>query len=172
MVEIEQRVIISFAGGSQVQVPEKLLVSHAGQKYLKLLGSHHGICRLVSGPNLETYKKASNPSLAGSPALKQLKSQVQDAIRNEEEKQSGVFAGLDGDGNNENQKKRAKVAPPPSVDIDVDGQKVTCLTPSGKISELCVLLDKDMLGAVFNAIHKDINECFAAEKRSYKKNDA
>jgi hypothetical protein len=69
-------------------------------------------------------------------------------------------------------KKRAKVAPPPSVDIDVDGQKVTCLTPSGKISELCVLLDKDMLGAVFNAIHKDINECFAAEKRSYKKNDA
>jgi hypothetical protein len=108
MVEIEQRVIISFAGGSQVQVPEKLLVSHAGQKYLKLLGSHHGICRLVSGPNLETYKKASNPSLAGSPALKQLKSQVQDAIRNEEEKQSGVFAGLDGDGNNENQKKEPK----------------------------------------------------------------
>ena len=174
MVEIEQRVIISYAGGCQVQVPEKLLVSHAGQKYLKLLGSHHGICRLVSGPNLETYKKASNPSLAGSPALKQLKSQVQDAIRNEAQKQSGVFAGLedDGDGNHENPNNRAKVAPPPSVDIDVDGQKVTCLTPSGKISELCVLLDKDMLGAVFSAIHKDINECFAAEKRSYKKKDA
>lgn len=85
MVEIEQRVIISCAGGSQVQVLEKLLVSHAGQKYLKLLGSHHGICRLVSGQTLETYKKASNPSLAGSPALKQLKSQVQDSIRNNEE---------------------------------------------------------------------------------------
>ena len=110
MVEIEQRVIISCAGGSQVQVLEKLLVSHAGQKYLKLLGSHHGICRRESGQTLETYKKASNPSLAGSPALKQLKSQVHDSIRNNEEKQGGVFAGLedDGDGNNENQKKEPK----------------------------------------------------------------
>ena len=46
----------------------------------------------------------------------------------------------------------------------MDGQKVTCLTPSGKISELCVLLDKDTLGAVFSATHKEIDECFAAEK--------
>ena len=101
-----------------------------------------------------------------------LKSLVHDAVAQSQEKSAGVFAGEANENPNERPKKKAKVAAPDTVDIDVDGSKVTCLTPSGKgMIELCVLLDKDMLAVVFDLLHKDIEECFTADKRSYKKKE-
>ena len=80
MVDIQERIAVSFNGSPSVPIPPQLLAVHGGQKFLNMQGSHPNICRLVCGNRTDLLKGCKNPSLAQSPQLVALREKVVQAV--------------------------------------------------------------------------------------------
>ena len=67
MVEITERVLLSYKDAKEVAIPRNLLhVADGGERYLKIQGSHMAVCKLAAGGHLDVYKQCKNPSLSSS----------------------------------------------------------------------------------------------------------
>ena len=67
-------------------VPSDLVLEHEEKKYLKLIGSHHWLCKLVCP---EAHKKQKNLSLANTSAMKEVCQAVVDGFLSKEQEDDG-----------------------------------------------------------------------------------
>ena len=67
-------------------VPSDLVLEHEEKKYLKLVGSHHWLCKLVCP---EAHKKQKNLSLANTSAMKEVCQAVVDGFLSKEQEDDG-----------------------------------------------------------------------------------
>ena len=55
MVEITERVLLSYKDAKEVAIPRNLLhVADGGERYLKIQGSHMAVCKLAAGGHFDT----------------------------------------------------------------------------------------------------------------------
>lgn len=185
---IQERVALIRDGYPAQTLPSNLVVTtDTGKKFVKILASSPTIVKLCcchSEDLLERYAKCKNPSLSSSEKLKGLKELLEKEVTKKmEERQSKDDDSAEkiwGEKKGVNSSKMAKSRPKlpqdsaETLDISVNGTTITCLTPSSwKSSELCVLLDGDMLDAVFMHLSEDCEDVLTSvTKRGYKRKKA
>ena len=82
MVEITERVLLSYKDAKEVAIPRNLLhVADGGERYLKIQGSHMAVCKLAAGGHLDVYKQCKNPSLSSSANYGLLKEKLANAVQ-------------------------------------------------------------------------------------------
>ena len=99
MVDISEKVVLSYKGVNKAVVPDNLVsVGPDGRKFLKIQGSHPLVCRLVAADNLEALKTCKNPSLCQGDAFDSLRKKQEEALhkalseaKEEEEKEKDLF---------------------------------------------------------------------------------
>jgi len=176
MVEITERVLLSYKDAKEVAIPRNLLhVADGGERYLKIQGSHMAVCKLAAGGHLEVYKQCKNPSLSSSANYGLLKEKLANAAqescnKEQEEGEKDIFEGST-TGTNQKKRKATLEACSDTVEIAVKTCQVKVLRPmSYKQQDLWVLLDPQMLEAVFCFLGEDVETCFKNDsKRSYSK---
>lgn len=179
MVEIQDRVALSYAGGQLWQIPPALVLVEEGQKYLKLQGSHHVLVKLLCGKDLDKVAGVKNPSFANSEKLQVLKDKVGEAAGKLLKREQPVVEGEEVFAAEPEKKKgkyMAKQLPKPSpVQVEIPLEEVEvkptvtllAFSTSTKV-DLHVLMQEDNLKHVFDFVSKDLEECFTGSKRSYK----
>lgn len=174
MVDISERVVLSYKAVSKSVVPDNLVsVASDGRKFLKMQGSHPLVCRLVAAANLEALKNCKNPSLYQGDAFLSLRKKQEEAVqkamsevKEEEDKNQDLFKA------EKHAKKKAKLTSvPETLTLDLDGTDIEILRPTTwKDKDVAVLLDSNMLAAAFDFLSSDVDTCFKdGQKRSYKK---
>ena len=99
MVEITERVLLSYKDATEVAVPRNLLhVADGGERYLKIQGSHHMLCKLAAGGHLDVFQQCKNPSLSSSANYGSLKEKLANAVqescnKEQEEGEKDIFEG-------------------------------------------------------------------------------
>ena len=175
MVEITERVHLSYKDAKEVAIPKNLLhVADEGERYLKIQGSHPVVCKLVAGGHLDVFKQCRNPSLSSSANYALLKEKLANAVQEacKKEQEEGEKDIFEGSTTSANQKKRKAnlFHCPDTLEIAVKTCQVKILTPmSFKQQDLWVQLDPQMLEAVFGFLEEDVETCFKSDKRSYSK---
>lgn len=174
MVEIQQKVAMSYAGSPLVTIPDSLLVqAENGTQFLKIRGSHPTIVKLIAGSQQEKLKP--NTSLAGSQKLAKLKMEVKKVC----ETQAGQAAAQEQAGPGEEffeesaqpKAKKPKLEKlPETVVVKLEDKEIMVMPPSSwKSSDVMVKLDQNMLQVVFDMLAADLDECLQDSKRSYRK---
>lgn len=176
MVEITEKVHLSYKDAKDVPIPRNLLhVADAGERYLKIQGSHPVICKLASGGCIDLFKQCKNCSLSSSTKYGSLKEKLANAVeaacKKEEEGESKAMFEATSTQSNQKKKKASLQTCPDTLEIDVNTCKVVVLCPmSWKQQDLWVLLEASMLEAVFDFLAEDVEACLKNEsKRSYSK---
>lgn len=177
MVDISEKVVLSYQGVNKAVAPDNLLcVGPDGRKFLKMQGSHPLVCRLVAASNLEALKNCKNPSLCQGDAFGSLRKKQEEALNKalseakqkeeEEEKEKDLFKV------EKPPKKKLKLSSgPDTLTLNLDGKDIEVLKPSSwKDKDVAVLLDSSMLALTFDFLSTDVDSCFKdGNKRSYKK---
>lgn len=95
MVEIENRLALSYGGGQLLAIPPSLVVEEQGQRFLKLQLSHPVLVKLFCGQKVELLGGLKNPSLVGSAKLQQLKTAAiqaaVDSVNKKKRKRAGTW---------------------------------------------------------------------------------
>lgn len=174
MVEIQQKVAMSYAGSPLVTIPDSLLVqAENGTQFLKIRGSHPTIVKLIAGSQQDKLKP--NASLAASQKLAQLKMEVKKACEAEAGKASAQEqAGPGEEFFEESAQPKAKKIKldklPQNVVVKLEDKEIMVMPPSSwKSSDVMVKLDQKMLQVVFDMLAADLDECLQDSKRSYQK---
>ena len=176
MVEIIERVHLSYKDAKEVAIPRNLLhVADGGERYLKIQGSHPVVCKLAAGGHLAVFKQCQNPSLSSSANYALLKEKLANAVqeacnKEQEEGEKDIFEGST-TAANQKKRKASLTYCPHTVEIAVNTSQIKVLTPmSFKQQDLWVLLDPQMLEAVFDFLGEDVETCFkSGSKRKYSK---
>lgn len=188
MVELRQHWDIKWQDGNWISFPAAFVETFENKQYLRLKATHQGLVNLLSKD-----KSRRNASLAASQVYSKLMQQRNDVaagVGKQELHQASaaampkpcegdVHADLfHGDHTSDEEtaepmvKKRRYV---PTGDytvlVDVDGTMVEMLMKGKKPSrsDLLVLLNGNMLDAVFNALAADVSTALHMETRPYKK---
>ena len=178
MVEITERVLLSYMDAKEVAIPRTLLhVADGGERYLKIQASHPVVCKLAAGGHLNVFKQCKNPSFSASANYASLREKlvnaVQESLKKEAEDEKDIF---EGSPTPKNQKKRKAQLDycPDTVEIEVKTCQVKVLSPMNyKQQDLWVLMDPEMLEAVFSFLSEDVETCFKSDsKRSYSKRNS
>ena len=176
MVEITERVHLSYKDAKEVAIPRNLLhVADGGERYLKIQASHPVICKLAAGGCLNVFKQCKNPSLSSSTKYGSLKEKLANAVeaackKEEEGETKDIFEGTSTESNQKKRKAKLQTCPD-TVEIDVNTCKVEVLCPMAwKQQDLWVKLEPSMLQAVLDFLADDVQSCYKNEtKRSYNK---
>ncbi len=185
VVTIQERVALIRDGYQAQTLPANLLVTtDSGKKFVKILPSSGTIVRLCcchSEDLLEKYTKCKNPSLSSSEKLKGLKEllekevtkQLEELKSKDEDSAEKMWGEKKGASSSKMAKPRPKLLPESveTLDISLNDTTITCLYPSSwKSTELCVLLNGDMLEAVFQHLSEDCEDALTSvTKRTYKR---
>ena len=176
MVEISEKILVSFKNGPECTIPSSLLVkAETGQKFLKLRPSAPILVKLICGPeHAEELAKVKNPSLATSPKFQELRGMIEEAVRKHADGKQDAEHDLFGDVEPDTVTKQGKPSlqdAPETISLDLNGVTITCLTPtSWKSSDISVALEESQLEAVFSHLEEDCPECFEnRKKRRYEK---
>lgn len=174
MVDISEKVVLSYKGVNKAVVPDNLVsVGPDGRKFLKIQGSHPLVCRLVAADNLEALKTCKNPSLCQGDAFDSLRKKQEEALhkalseaKEEEEKEKDLFKV------EKHPKKKLKLSSGPDfLTLNLDGNDIEVLKPrTWKDKDVSVLLGSSMLAVTFDFLATDVDTCFKdGNKRSYRK---
>lgn len=183
VVTIHERVALVRGGYQAQSLPANLLVTtESGKKFVKIQPSSPTIVKLCCANSedlLEMYSKCKNPSLSSSGKLKELKELLETEVKKHVLETKGgqdeAAEKMWGEKQAANASKVAKPKlpqeTPEHLDIYVNGTAITCLFPSSwKSTELCVLLDGDMLEVIFQHLSADCEEVLTSvAKRAYTK---
>ncbi len=163
-VTVSQSFLLGRFGQTFV-VPTELLAKHEGEPYLKLIGSHRMLVKIVCGGHRgETMVK--NASLADADQLKTMKTMVREAIHasQPEDKKEELFR-------QKGKKSKTVAKMPDTVTITLEGTHVDVKVP-GEKEALAVRMQPDMLQATFEFLAQDCDKCFtsgSSAKRSYQR---
>ena len=171
MVEIKEKLMISYNGGPECTVPHNLTTkTESGeQKFLKLRPSSAALAKVICGGC-----SVKNPTFTHSQKLKELKDMfsaaLQAAAKQHDDNLGADLFCEDEASSAGGKEKDAKVDLsncPPTVSLDLNGSQITCLTPtSGKGSDLCVALEETQLEAVFAFLRPTLDQ---DRERNYSK---
>ena len=161
MVSMKTKVELCY-GSNKATVPESLVMEHGGKQYLKMRPTSATIIALICG------KAPKNSSLSSSPALADLiQKRNEKAMEHEDQEEQDVFEPAA-----KKPKKSVHVSPLGStVTLEVNGIPVEILWKGSRPSraDLMVLMECDMLKAVFDAVAADCIDCLQSNKRNYSK---
>ncbi|CAE7563047.1 unnamed protein product [Symbiodinium natans] len=146
--------------------PSDLVVEYKEKKYLKLLGSHHWLVRLICP---ELYKRHRNPSIATTKTMKDLTQAAVNAFVKMGEEQEDLFEGV----------ADSKKAPLKRKRSCVESGVKTVTLPDYSTAEFymdqhhsccpAVLLEPKSLEAVLGYLRGCCEECEKSATRAYNK---
>ena len=161
--------VLKVNDGKSVSVPESLVITEGGKKWLKISPINDSIVKLITTDIVFEGGLPKRPSLAeasGVIKLKELRNQLSAPVAFENVAAAELF----GDGVEPKAKKtrnKKRMAAPLTVKIDVGDIEVEFLAVDKKTSEdLCVLLDESSILAVFEYIRSE-GISFGQPKRAY-----
>lgn len=185
VVTIQERVALIRDGFQAQTLPANLVMSSdSGKKFVKIQPSSPTIVKLCcchSEDLLEMYTKAKNPSLSSSEKLKELKELLEKEVskhleelkKKEVDNTEKIWVETKSTKSTKMAKPKPKLPQetPETLDITVNDTRITCMYPSSwKSTDLCVLLDGDMLETVFQHLSADCEDALTSvTKRVYKK---
>ena len=164
MAKLSRVLTISLDGRKPILIPDDLLVSNEHGDFLKFRASSPKLLQLLCG----LPKK--NSSLTDSSLLQGLKDKRDSALEqllNPEETADNMGLGL---GNTKAKAKKVQQNAQHMVSIDVDGVPVSVLCPCFRTgqADLQVLVDENMLTAVFHHLLPDCENKVASPKAKKK----
>ena len=164
------RVVLKVNDSKSVSVPESLVITEGGKKWLKISPINDSIVKLITTDIVFEGGLPKRPSLAeasGLIKLKELRNQLSahpDAFENSA---AAEHFGDDVEAKPKKARYKKRTPTPLTVNIDVGDIEVEFLAVDKKTSEdLCVLLDESSILAVFEYIRSE-GISFGQPKRAY-----
>ena len=167
MVAISSRVEIQFMEEKPSIIPKDLLVSHAGQSYLKLRPTAQPIVQFLHGSKI-----GKNASLSQSPKLKELvtarNDKYQEDAPEDEPPKDELFQDKQQSGTST--KRKAGAMETTNVFLDVDGTTINCLMVGSRPtkSDLIICLEPSQIEAVVKHLRSTSTTDLERPTRSYK----
>ena len=165
MVAISSRVEIQFMEEKPIIIPKDLLVTHAGQSYLKLRPTAQPIVQFLHGSKI-----GKNASLSQSPKLKELvtarNDKYQEDAPEDEQPKDELFQDKPGTST----KRKAAAMETTNVLLDVDGTMINCLMVGNRPtkSDLTISLEPSQIEAVVKHVRSTSTTDLERPTRSYK----
>lgn len=149
-------------------VPSDLVLEHEEKKYLKLIGSHHWLCKLVCP---EAHKKQKNLSLANTSAMKEVCQAVVDGFLSKEQEDDGEeLFGKKPDERKTLKRKRSSFGTRGVKSITLpDGSIAEFFLENDQRSSPAVLLEPESLEVVLGYLKRGCEECDSTATRAYNK---
>ena len=147
--------------GIGLVVPQDLILEHDGKKYLKLVGSHHWLCKLVCPA---ACKRSKNVSLANTSAMKELIHAVLAGFLTKEKEGEELFV------QKPDEKKTLKRKR--TILLATNAKSITL--PDDSVAEFClenhqsscpaVLIENSSLDAVLGYLEVGCEDCSTATR--------